>query len=50
MKKNILLTLALAALCLTETKAQYIVSSLATPGAATFKAEEIKDGVITLPL
>lgn len=49
MKRNILLTLALAALCLTETKAQYIVSSLATPGAATFKAEEIKDGVITLP-
>jgi len=49
MKKHILLTLILAAFCLTETKAQYIVSSLATPGAATFKAEEIKDGVITLP-
>ena len=50
MKKNILITLLLAVLGLTEAKAQnYIVSSLATPGAATFKADEIKDGVITLP-
>lgn len=27
----------------------YIVSSLATPGAATFNADKIKNGVITLP-
>ena len=50
MKKHILLLLALAVFCKTETKAQtYVVSSLATPGAATFKADEIKNGVITLP-
>lgn len=50
MRKNILIFLAVATFCLTTTKAQnYIVSSLATPGAATFKADEIKDGVITLP-
>ena len=35
--------------CSTTWAQSYVVSSLATPGAATFKADEIKDGVITLP-
>lgn len=50
MKKHILLLLAFVAFYIPQTQAQsYIVSSLATPGAATFKADEIKNGVITLP-
>ncbi len=52
MKKHILLLIALiiAPRVLTHLQAQtYVVSSLATPGAATFNADEIKNGVITLP-
>lgn len=50
MKRNILATILLAISGMTGIQAQnLVVSSLATPGAATFKAEEIKDGVITLP-
>ena len=57
MKKNILLfaTMLMAPWsmfsiqCSTIWAQTYVVSSLATPGAATFKADEIKDGVITLP-
>ena len=49
MKKHILLLL-FAALCMPLLKAQnYVVSSLATPGAATFTSDKIQDGVITLP-
>lgn len=49
MKKHILL-LFFAALCMPLLKAQnYVVSSLATPGAATFTSDKIQDGVITLP-
>ena len=47
MKRHILLFLFFAA---TWMQAQnYFVSSLATPGAATFTADKIKDGTITLP-
>ena len=49
MKKHILLLigLMLAPYFPTHLQAQtYVVSSLATPGAATFKADEIKNGVI----
>lgn len=47
MKKYILPLLFLAA---TSLQAQnYVVTSLATPGAATFTSEKIKDGVISLP-
>ena len=50
MKKYILLSLLLAPFSLLQIQAQnYIVSSLATPGAATFTADEIVNGVITLP-
>jgi len=50
MKKQILLLLLLASCSLHQAWAQnYIVSSLATPGAATFSSEEIKDGIVTLP-
>lgn len=50
MKKYIFLYIALLLAPCTMSKAQnYIVSSLATPGAATFSSEMIKDGVITLP-
>ena len=49
MKKHILL-LFLAVLCTPLLWAQnYVVSSLATPGAATFTSDKIQDGVITLP-
>ena len=49
MKKHILL-LFLAVLCTPLLKAQnYVVSSLATPGAATFTSDKIVEGVITLP-
>ena len=47
MKRHILLFLFFAA---TWMQAQnYFVSSLATPGAATFTADKIKGGIITLP-
>ena len=50
MKKHIFLYIALLLAPCTMSKAQnYIVSSLATQGAATFSSEMIKDGVITLP-
>ena len=50
MKKHILLFLLLASCSLLGMQAQnYVVTSLATPGAATFKADKIKDGVINLP-
>lgn len=50
MKKHILLFLLLASCSLLGMQAQnYVVSSLATPGAATFKADKIVDGVINLP-
>ena len=50
MKKYILLFLLLAPCAMLQMKAQnYIVTSLATPGAATFTSDEIKDGVINLP-
>lgn len=52
MKKHILplLVLLLAPCSLTQMQAQnYIVSSLATPGAATFTSDKIADGVIALP-
>ena len=49
MKKHILL-LFLAVLCTPLLWAQnYVVSSLATPGAATFTSDKIVEGVITLP-
>ncbi len=49
MKKHILL-LFLAVLDMPLLKAQnYVVSSLATPGAATFTSDKIVEGVITLP-
>ena len=49
MKKHILL-LFLAVLCMPLLWAQnYVVSSLATPGAATFTSDKIVEGVITLP-
>ena len=49
MKKHILLLL-FAVLCMPLLRAQnYVVSSLATPGAATFTSDKIQDGVITLP-
>ena len=49
MKKHILL-LFLAVLCTPMLWAQnYVVSSLATPGAATFTSDKIVEGVITLP-
>lgn len=50
MKKHILLSLFFAALWMPQTWAQnYVVSSLATPGAATFSSDKIVEGVITLP-
>jgi len=50
MKKYILLFLLLAPCSMLQTRAQnYVVTSLATPGAATFKADEIAEGVINLP-
>ena len=50
MKKYILLFLFLAPCSLVRMQAQnYFVSSLATPGAATFKADKIANGIITLP-
>jgi len=50
MKKYILLFLLLTPFSLLRLQAQnYIVTSLATPGAATFSSEKIQDGVITLP-
>ena len=50
MKKYILLFLLLAPCSLVKMQAQnYFVSSLATPGAATFSSEKIANGVITLP-
>ena len=50
MKKHILLFLLLASCSLLGMQAQnYVVTSLATPGAATFKADKIVDGVISLP-
>ena len=50
MKKYILLFLLLAPCSLPLIQAQnYVVTSLATPGAATFKADKIVDGVINLP-
>lgn len=49
MKKHILL-LFFAVLWVTQMPAQnYIVSSLATPGSATFTSDKIVDGTITLP-
>ena len=50
MKKHILLLLTLAVFGAQQTKAQsYFVSSLATPGAATFSAGQDDKGIITLP-
>ena len=50
MKKHILLFLLLAACWLPQAQAQnYFVSSLATPGAATFSSDKIVNGVISLP-
>ena len=52
MKKYILplLVLLLAPCFMLQVLAQnYVVSSLATPGAATFSSDKIVDGVITLP-
>ena len=50
MKKHILLFLFFAAMWVPQTWAQnYVVSSLATPGSATFSSDKIVDGVITLP-
>ena len=50
MKKHILLFLLLAPCCFQFLQAQnYIVTSLATPGAATFSSERIVNGVISLP-
>ena len=50
MKKHILLLSFFAALWMPQTWAQnYVVSSLATPGSATFSSDKIKDGVINLP-
>ncbi|MBO7068858.1 MAG: metallophosphoesterase [Bacteroidaceae bacterium] len=50
MKKHIFLFILLLLVpCSTLWAQQYVVSSLATPGAATFAADQIKDGVITLP-
>lgn len=50
MKKYILLFLLLAPCSLHLLQAQnYVVTSLATPGAAAFTSDMIKDGVITLP-
>ena len=48
MKKYFLLFILLVPCSMTWAQ-KYVVSSLATPGAATFTADEIKDGVITLP-
>ena len=49
MKRHILLFLS-AVLWMPLTWAQnYVVTSLATPGAATFTSDKIQDGVITLP-
>jgi hypothetical protein len=50
MKKYILLFMLLAPCSLVKMQAQnYFVSSLATPGAATFTSEKIANGVISLP-
>ena len=50
MKKHILLLLLLAPCFTSPLWAQsYVVSSVATPGAATFKSDKIVDGVISLP-
>ena len=50
MKKYILFLLLLAPCFMLQVGAQnYIVTSLATPGAATFSSDKIVDGVITLP-
>ena len=50
MKKHILFLLLLVPSFLLQTRAQnYIVTSLATPGAATFSSEKIVNGVISLP-
>ena len=50
MKKHILLIALLAACCMPQAEAQnYVVTSLATPGAATFSSDRIQDGVVTLP-
>ena len=50
MKRYILPLLLLAPCFMLQLRAQnYVVTSLATPGAATFASDRIKDGVITLP-
>lgn len=50
MKRYILPLLLLAPCFMLQLRAQnYVVTSLATPGAATFTSDRIKDGVITLP-
>lgn len=50
MKKYILLFLLFASCSFVKMQAQnYFVSSLATPGAATFTSDKIANGVITLP-
>lgn len=50
MKKYIILMLAFAALSAQHLQAQkYFVSSLATPGSATFSAGQTDDGVISIP-
>lgn len=50
MKKYIFLLMAMMALSAQHTRAQkYFVSSLATPGAATFAAGQDKDGVLSIP-
>ena len=50
MKKHILLLLLIAPCFMSSLWAQsYVVSSVATPGAATFKSDKIVDGVISLP-
>ena len=48
MKKHILLFLLLSS-CSMLWAQTYVVGSLATPGAATFTADKIDNGVITLP-
>ena len=50
MKKYILLLTFFAACWMLQAQAQnYVVTSLATPGAATFTSDQIQDGVINLP-
>ena len=50
MKRHILLSLLIVLCSMSKLWAQtYVVSSLATPGAATFTSDKIVEGTITLP-